>query len=96
MKEDPEQPEPWWADYSRARLLSFLVVLIVASAVPAGVLRALLVIRFGVPDVLLSTLSWALTMGLPILVLLWMRRSGRDGWLLRKDLRESRGRETKD
>lgn len=90
MKEDSQETAPWWADYSGPRLLSFLAVLIVVSAVPAGVVRAILVLRFGWPDVLLSSLAWAFTMGLPLFLLLWMRRSRRDGWLLRKELRETR------
>jgi hypothetical protein len=92
MEQDAGQTAPWWADYSVPRLLTFLVVLIGVSAIPAGVVRAILVLRFGLPDGLLSSLAWAFSMFVPLFVVLWMRRSGRDGWLLRKDLRETRAK----
>ena len=89
MKKDAKETSPWWADYS-GRCIGFLMLVGAACAIPAGVLRAILVLHFGFPDWLLSSIAWGLSMWIPLSLLLWMRRSGRDGWLLRKDLRDAR------
>ena len=77
----------WYANYSPNRLLAFVIGLIIVFGVPAGSLCGLLVARYPLIDGWVpSAIAWTATTVLPLTIVLWMRKTGRDRWLLRRDI----------
>jgi MFS-type transporter involved in bile tolerance (Atg22 family) len=93
MKPDARRNDPWWADYSGKRLVGLLMLLAVVLAIPFGLLRGYLVVRLGWPDAVVGGVTWAISMALPLIIVLRMRKTGRDRWLLRRALRDAGPRE---
>ena len=84
----------WYANYSPNRLITFVMALIIVFGIPAGLLCSFLVTR--VPSIdgsVLSGIAWTATTVLPLIIVLALRKTGKDRWLLRKDCRRRAGDE---
>ena len=90
MNSDARANPPWWADYNGRRLVGFFTVAVAVCGFLAGLLRGFLIHRFGWPDWLMGPVFWAFCMALPLLIVLRMRKTGRDRWLLRTEKQQER------